>query len=584
MMNNLVCKKVFVIIILSISFSVVYAQTTTVNFTLSNDDFVNPERGFYRYTETRSTNYTLLDSSTLAGYRLLHTPAGNATYQVYSSLIFRYFVLESFKSGPISTAYLQNMATDFATARKAGVKIIPRFAYTITPTTGTCGSWICPPYGDASKTIILNHIAQLKPILMDNADVIAVVQMGFIGTWGENYYTDFFGDASQSPYSLTSTNWNDRIQVLDSLLSAVHQDIQVQVRYPQMKQKAIYGAGAPVTSAALTMSEAWMGTRKSRIGFHNDCFLANYDDYGTYANYDNGNSDTTRLKKYKADDSKYVMTGGETCNPSTFSTCDAQGGVVLGDMARLHYTYLNAQYNNDVNNTWVTNNCITEIKRKLGYRLALNSVVLQNSVQRGGTFSYTFNITNSGFSAPSNKKLLRLIFINTANYDEFSVNLPHDIRQLLPGAHQIGNQVCIPPCMPQGTYRVYLHIADHWSSLRNRPEYSIRLANTGIWNSANGYHDLGHTFTVQSTMSTCGSTTIAQRTNNIVTWTGPTNGIYGTPGHWSSGRVPDGCDHVVIPIGKNISITTGQFKAKTLTIQQGGNMTVSSGASIVIEP
>ncbi len=49
--------------------------------------------------------------------------------------------------------------------------------------------------GDAPKDIVFGHIAQLGPILTKNADVINCIQMGFIGTWGENYYTDFFGDA-----------------------------------------------------------------------------------------------------------------------------------------------------------------------------------------------------------------------------------------------------------------------------------------------------------------------------------------------------------------------------------------------------
>jgi hypothetical protein len=26
--------------------------------------------------------------------------------------------------------------------------------------------------------------------------IIACMQMGFIGTWGENYYSDYFGDPS----------------------------------------------------------------------------------------------------------------------------------------------------------------------------------------------------------------------------------------------------------------------------------------------------------------------------------------------------------------------------------------------------
>jgi hypothetical protein len=53
-------------------------------------------------------------------------------------------------------------------------------------------------YVHAPKKIVLQHITQLAPVFKKNADVIAVLQEGFIGIWGENYYTDYFGDASDN--------------------------------------------------------------------------------------------------------------------------------------------------------------------------------------------------------------------------------------------------------------------------------------------------------------------------------------------------------------------------------------------------
>ncbi|MDF1695761.1 MAG: DUF4874 domain-containing protein, partial [Saprospiraceae bacterium] len=328
-------KQLFQLLILSFFLGIITvgAQTTTVNYMASDADFVNPERGFYRYSSTSSLNYSLLDSATLAGYRVLHSPF-SAGYSIYSSLVYRYFFLENFKSGLISQSYLDNMVLDFNTARKAGVKLIIRFAYTEEINPDGCSSWICPPYGDAPKNIVLDHITQLEEVINENVDVIMAVQMGFIGVWGENYYTDYFGDASQPPFNLLSSEWMDRVEVLDSLLSVVPTSRQVQVRYPQMKQKTVYGIAAPTSSAAMIASEAHNGSDKARIGFHNDCFLANYDDYGTYANYDNGSSDTTNLKPYKAADSKYVVVGGETCNLYSGSYCESEGGMSDIDLKR----------------------------------------------------------------------------------------------------------------------------------------------------------------------------------------------------------------------------------------------------------
>ena len=97
------------------------------------------------------------------------------------------------------------------TAARSGCKTDTAvFLYHYSSINGACPEgFICPPYGDAPKNIVLNHIAQLKPLLQDNADVIACMQMGFIGTWGENYYSDYFGDpSSNGKGKLIDKNWS----------------------------------------------------------------------------------------------------------------------------------------------------------------------------------------------------------------------------------------------------------------------------------------------------------------------------------------------------------------------------------------
>jgi hypothetical protein len=558
------------------------AQSSFVSYTYSTEDFVNPERGFYRYSETRSGNYSPLDSATLANYRSLHQPY-SAGYMVYSSLIFRYFFLEDFKSGPISQVYLNKMIADFATARKAGVKLIPRFAYTDEVNPNGCSSFICPPYGDAPKNIVLGHITQLKSVLLNNEDVIAAVQMGFIGVWGENYYTDFFGDASQSPYSLSSTNWSDRTEVLDSLLHAVPKSRQVQVRYPQIKQKAIYGINAPTSSPPLTPLEAHNGTNKARIGFHNDCFLANFDDFGTYANYDNGTSDTTTLKPYKSTDSKYTMVGGETCNLYSGSSCESQGGLADKDLRRMHYTYLNADYNNDVNDTWL-NFCLNDIKLNLGYRLALIDGTYTNSILPGGTFNYIINLVNKGYAAPANERDVLLVLRAQSTEEEWEVPLNHDPRIWHTGNHQIAGEVCLPSCMPIDNYDLYLALSDPMPMLRKRKEYAIRLANTGVWENATGYNNLGHTITVPSGVGSCSSNLEFAPSININEWISSSNGTwYGNASNWSLGRFPGFCDEVLIPNGKTVYILDGEEgRAGKVKLKSGSLLQIAENGSISV--
>src|SRR5665213_430816 len=187
----------------------------TVQYIESTADFPNPERGFYRVAETYVDNYVPLDVAQMKNWRTLQ-PADGGNYQVYSSLVFRDIILKGYNDKSLSQDILNNISNDFTAARKAGVKLILRFCYTITANSGACPEgFICPAYGDAPKSVVLEQIAQLKPLLQNNADVIACLQMGFIGTWGENYYSDYFGDPSSNGIgNLTDKNWSDKSEVL----------------------------------------------------------------------------------------------------------------------------------------------------------------------------------------------------------------------------------------------------------------------------------------------------------------------------------------------------------------------------------
>ena len=89
------------------------------------------------------------------------------------------------------------------------------------------------PYGDAPRDRVLAHIAQLKPVLQANADVIATVQVGFVGAWGEWYYTDHFGDQD----NVGATQIADRKAVVEALLGSLPATRTVQVRTPTWKKR-----------------------------------------------------------------------------------------------------------------------------------------------------------------------------------------------------------------------------------------------------------------------------------------------------------------------------------------------------------
>jgi len=442
------------------------APSTTRTYSTSDEVIANPERGFYHHTETHyradSSGYAPLDLTTLRTFRT----------QENITQILRVFYLEKFASqDAIDKQYLDLVRADFRTARAAGVKVIVRFAYAL-PGAG----WPPPtPYGDAPVARVLKHIQQLTPVLRDNADVIELVQSGFVGLWGEGYYTDHFSDP-QDPSQVSDQNWADRKAVTDALLKALPKDRMIQVRTPYMKQR-MYGVPTG-TDGALTAEQAYDGSPVARIGHHNDCFLASPDDFGTYL------SDPVELDKdFVAQDTNYVAEGGETCavNPPR-----SEWDSAAAEMARLHVSFLNTDYNKDVLGSWGDN--LEVAKQKLGYQFALDRSTV---TARRGTVQVDLQLRNDGWAAPYNPRRVQLIFQSAKH--TYKVDVPADPRRWGAGTTtSLSWKVAAPPV--PGTYKLLLNLPD--PRLSTRPDYSIRLANNGTWQSATGYNDLGQNVTV----------------------------------------------------------------------------------------
>lgn len=444
------------------------AQTTTINYTPDNGNFANPERGFYRYTDTYSSSPQPL---TVAFLNNLYS-----TNQ--QSLIFRYIILDNFTNVPISNTFLTAIQNDFSTVRQAGFKIIPRFSYINSMNFDTNGNGQ-PPYGDAPKNIVLQHIAQLKPILQQNADVILTLQNGFWGVWGENFYSDYFGCSENAP--LTTQNWIDRRQVTDSLLAALPTHRTISLRYPTLKAM-YYNLNLPEDSITLSQAYAPNNTL-SRLAAHNDCFLADYNDY-TFA-------DTLSEKPYWHSESRYMVMGGETCSDNaTYTNCTN----TMHEMERFHWTYCNDGYHPDVLQRWTNQGCMPNIKKRLGYRFELINATFPNSVAQNGTFNFTFQVRNVGFAAPIHQRKVALVLKNTITNTAYTIELPNqDPRYWFAnGTYTSTETIALPNTIPCGNYQLFLYLPDPEPTLSNNPYYAIRMANLNMWENTSGYNNLQH--------------------------------------------------------------------------------------------
>lgn len=483
-----------------------HAQERVVKYKESKEDFPNPERGFYIPIGTSASHRLPLEAAQLKRTFTGPQKYGNAHYAIHSTLLLREYTLDTFKQQALSRDFLDFVDHDLTAIEEAGLKVILRFAYINQTKTGDCPDVykICPPYGDAPKNIVLLHIGQLAPLFKKHVAVIAVLQEGFIGIWGENFYTDYFGDpGGNGPGRVMDSSWKDRNEVLHALLQALPGDRMVQVRTPQIKQKYVYGPEAAIAVPPLPVREAFTGGEASRIGFHNDCFLSGPDDYGTY--YDYGSSVQPKkeanlpLRKYLQQDSRYVPVGGETCDDAYSPENDcAPAGHAEEEMAALHVSFLNTTYNNDVNNDWDSLGCIGSIRQRLGYRFILREARFPAHTVAGRTFPFTIRLSNAGYASPYNPRPVSMIFRNRDNGREIALPCQADPRTWYSGDFEWKGSLQLPAVMPPGKYDLFLSFPDKYPALAARPEYSIRLANEACWEANTGYNKLGFTLTVSA--------------------------------------------------------------------------------------
>jgi hypothetical protein len=455
------------------------SSQVSVTYTADDTNIANPDRGFYHvadthYRDAKGAGWTPMDEAELRSWR-----AEGITQ------VLREVFLENFGGADgawnLPPDLLRKIDADFATARRAGVEVILRFAYALPPE----GVWPPPtPYGDAPVARTLHHIRQLGPVLRRNADVIETVQQGFIGLWGEGYYTDYFSDPAD-PSIVTDQNWADRGKVLRTLLDQLPKSVTVQERTMYMKQRIF---GVPTgTAGALTPEQAFSGSDLSRVGFHNDCFLASPDDFGTFL------SDPLSLDEdYLAADSRYVPVGGETC---TVNPPKSEWPSARSLMERFHYSYLNTEYNQDVLDSWGADG-YAEAQKRLGYRFTLQTGTFSKTASAGKTLHVDLTVRNDGFATPFQKRPVQLMLVGKEH--TYRLALDTDPRRWTAGqVTAIHADVRLPRGIASGSYRLALALPDAAPSLKHRADYAIRFANVGTWNAAKGWNDLGATVQVR---------------------------------------------------------------------------------------
>ena len=439
----------------------------TVNYTADNNTiFANPERGFI----TMLTEH-LSESAPYAVVGEESTLDQKKKNEKMSIVLVHYYLTNFKTSAKLPDAVLNGFDADMQVLRDKGMKAIVRFSYA----KGTYGSGKSESATDASLDIVKQHLAQYKPHWDANADVIFVFQAGIVGAWGEWYYSDNFGNQT--------SHMNDaRCALIDTLLKTVPSDRGIQIRTPLFKTEYLEYLG--VSKSALTASEAYQNTAKARLGHHNDAFLYHADNMGTY-------QDTAKQKPYIAQETLYVPVGGETdIEDPTQAAEEASFDATIAEMSRMHWTFIQSGFSEVVTDMWRANGTFDELNRRMGYRFQLVKGTYSEQVAQGNKISLNLQIRNNGFAPLYNERHAYLVLKNGTK--TYSLPIASDPRSWLPNGvlTTVNEQILVPSTVPTGTYQLYLHLPDAYSTLASDPRYAVRFANTGVWDEETGMNAL----------------------------------------------------------------------------------------------
>ena len=428
----------------------------TIYYTESNEVFANPERGFLVQTYYESSDLS----------KVLTANVCKINRNAHSTLYLHSYYLTDYIESDIAPEFLERMQKNFDALRAGGAKAVIRYAYKSNES-GSNKPW------DATLEWMKRHIDQLKPYWEANTDVILCVQAGFIGVWGEWYYTTNF---KMNPS--TDEDYAPRWELIDYLLDAVPADRQVSLRTPAFKMRYLKQMVGEVSP--LSEDEAYLPNAKARLAAFNDCFLASSNDVGTYSSSED--------RAFWEADTKYTFMGGETCGECGYSS----GDNAIKEMAKYHWTYINSTYHKDVLNSWADEGYMDEIKRRLGYRFVLDKAYPTQAPKAGDMYTITMTLRNVGFSSLHNARNVELVMVSKNDPDKKYVHVQDGID---PRFWEGGDTITTTlharlDSEMSGDYKVYLNMPDIYPSIHDNPMFSIRFANQDIWDEKTGYNYL----------------------------------------------------------------------------------------------
>jgi hypothetical protein len=347
-----------------------------------------------------------------------------------------------------------------------------------------------------------NHITAIANMLASYRDVIAYIQAGYLGKWGEWNWDPESGYTSANAPLLADIAF--RKEIIDWMIDEYDRvGIMQHVEFRR-----------PVFAREVLMRKP-----NARIGSHNDCFMSNDDDHDTYENFDDCDpSNDPACPNFASPDEAYLWAaetltatasfGGETCGESgseRWRTCSNMTGP-SSEPASLHMNYLNGDWHKDAVTVWSKSvpSCYDDIRRNLGYRFEVTCVEYTETVSAGETFSVAVDVKNTGWARLHKPRDAKLVLRNGGTPLEYTFS-GGPVSNWAPGTPTTISVSDSAP--PPGTYSVWLWIPDpdllEFLSTSPNPEdyknaktnYAVKLATkrngVNVFDQTTGENNLG---------------------------------------------------------------------------------------------
>lgn len=415
------------------------------SFTESAGELQNPNRGFYHMH-----GFRISDEAT--DFR--ETIADRFCRDTETKLTLIEINLQEYRDKPITQEGLDNLEALFESLETVDKQLMVRFLY----------DWNGEneQYEPESIDLILEHMRQVGPVLQEHKNQLFLLQGIFIGNWGEMNGTKYL-------------ETEDMRTLAAQLAGVTDASTFLSVRMPAQWRKITQLA----SPADVTRGD---GSLAARLGLFNDGMLGSWSDYGTYGEHtaaeDGPFTYWNREEElaFQEELCKLVPNGGEVIADNPYN--DFENAV--DDLAAMHVTYLNRDYDTGVLDKWAASTVTEEgcfngmdglsyIERHLGYRLLIRDTALDYDF-KGDILSADITIQNVGFAPVYREADVRVILYNEEGKRLYSYAVAQELRELPGGKEaELCQTMHVDISMAgesPGNFTVYFDITDSQSGQR----------------------------------------------------------------------------------------------------------------------